>query len=317
MEIDLKSNLSMREAFSKAITEFGLKNKRVFTVAADSESRFGAFRKEAAERAFNVGIAEQNATSIAAGLAFCGKIPFVTTYGTFMTMRACEQIRTDIAFAKLNVRIVGTNIGFSSDWLGFTHQALEDVALMRSLPNMTVLVPADGEETYRLVEALINNYEGPAYLRIRGTGQEPHVESEEPILIGKARKFRPGDDLAIIASGRMVHEAIQASNQLARAGIGARVLGVHTIKPLDEEAILKAAAETKGLITVEEHSIIGGLGSAVAELTSASRPVPVKRMGVNDRFGFPGKEEDLFAYFGLTANHIVEEAKKLLGRESS
>ncbi len=312
MGIDLKSNLSMRDAFSTAITEFGLKNNRVFTVAADSESRFGAFRKEAAERAFNVGIAEQNATSIAAGLAFCGKIAFVTTYATFMTMRACEQIRTDIAFANLNVRIVGTNIGFSSDWLGFTHQALEDVALMRSIPKMTVLVPADGEETYRLVEALINSFEGPAYLRIRGTGKEPHVESPDPIEIGKARNFRPGNDLTIIACGRMVHEAIQASDQLAREGIGARVLGVHTIKPLDQEAILAAAAETKKLITVEEHSIIGGLGSAVAELTSAFHPVPVKRMGVNDRFGFPGKEEELFEYFGLTAKHIAEEAKKLL-----
>lgn len=316
MEIDLKNNLSTREAFSKAITEFGLKDKRVFTVAADSESRFGAFRKEAPERAFNIGIAEQNATSIAAGLAFCGKIPFVTTYATFMTMRACEQIRTDIAFANLNVRVVGTNIGFSSDWLGFTHQALEDVGIMRCLPNMTILVPADGEETYRLVEALIN-YEGPAYLRIRGTGKEPHVESEEPIVIGKARKFRPGKDVTIIACGRMVHEALLASDQLAGEGIGARVLGVHTIKPLDREAILAAAAETKGIITVEEHNIIGGLGSAVAELTSECRPVPVKRMGIKDRFGFPGKEKELFSYFGLTSKHILDEAKKLLGMEES
>ena len=168
MAIDLTSDLSTRKAFSEAITEFGLKDERVFSVAADSESRFGAFRKEAAERAINVGIAEQNAMSIAAGLAFCGKVPFISTYATFLTMRACEQIRTDIAFANLNVRIVGTNAGFSSDWLGMTHQALEDVALMRAISKHDGIDPADGAATYRMVEALID-YDGPAYLRIRGS----------------------------------------------------------------------------------------------------------------------------------------------------
>ncbi|HEY8392699.1 MAG TPA: transketolase C-terminal domain-containing protein [Capillibacterium sp.] len=314
MAIDLTADLSTRKAFSEAITEFGLKDERVFSVAADSESRFGAFRKEASNRAINVGIAEQNAMSIAAGLAFCGKIPFISTYATFLTMRACEQIRTDIAFANLNVRIVGTNVGFSSDWLGMTHQALEDVALMRSIPNMTVLVPADGEETYRLVEALIN-YEGPAYLRIRGTEKEPHIPCADPVVIGKARKIREGNDLTIIACGRLVYEAMLAADELAREGITARVLDMHTVKPLDEEAVLAAARETKRLLTVEEHNIIGGLGSAVAEVTSARCPVPVQRMGVKDRFGVPGKEEDLFSFFGLTAGHIVAEARKLCAKE--
>ncbi|HBR29251.1 MAG TPA: transketolase [Firmicutes bacterium] len=316
MAIDLTSDVSTRKAFSEAITEFGLKDERVFSVAADSESRFGAFRKEAADRAINVGIAEQNAMSIAAGLAFCGKIPFISTYATFLTMRACEQIRTDIAFANLNVRIVGTNVGFSSDWLGMTHQALEDVALMRSIPNMTVLAPADGAETYRLVEELIN-YEGPAYLRIRGTAKEPHVSSEEPIVIGKARKIRDGNDLTIIACGRLVYEAMLAADRLAQEGIRARVLDLHTLKPLDEEAVLKAATETQRILTVEEHSIIGGLGSAVAELTSTHYPVTVRRMGIKDRYGIPGKEEDLFAFFGLTSDHIFDEAHKLLETEES
>ena len=316
MTIDLKSNLSHREAFSKALTKCGLEDKRVFTVAADSESRFGAFVKEAPDRALNVGIAEQNAVSIAAGLAFSGKIPFVTTYATFMTMRACEQIRTDVAFANLPVRIVGTNIGFSSDWLGMTHQAFEDVAMMRCIPNMTVLVPADGEEAYRLTEALIN-YEGPAYLRLRSTGKEPHVDSPDPIEIGKARTFRPGDDLTIMACGRMVHEAILASDRLAEKGISARVLGIHTIKPLDDEAILAAAAETKGIITVEEHNVVGGLGGAVAELTSQRHPIRMKCMGIYDRFGKPGPEAELFADFGLTSEHIYQESIKFLEGEES
>lgn len=311
MTIDLKTDISTRDAFSKAITECGLKDPRVFTVAADSESRFGAFIKEAPERAINVGIAEQDAMSIAAGMAFCGKVPFVSTYATFMTMRACEQIRTDIAFANLNVRIVGTNAAFSSDWLGFTHQALEDLGIMRAIPNMTVLVPADGEETYRLVEALID-YQGPAYLRLRSSGKEPHIESETPIKIGKARKLRNGKDLTIVACGRMVKESLLAADKLASKGIDARVLDMHTLKPIDREAILEAAAETKGIITVEEHNYLGGLGSAVAEVTSESKPVFVKRMGVKDRFGVPGKESDLFEYFGLTSEYIVKEAEKLL-----
>ncbi len=316
MAIDLKRDLSHREAFSSAITKFGKQDERVFTVAADSESRFGAFCKEVPERALNVGIAEQNAVSIAAGLAFCGKVPFVTTYATFMTMRACEQIRTDVAFAKLPVRIVGTNIGFSSDWLGFTHQAFEDVAMMRAIPNLTVLVPADGEETYRLTAALID-YEAPAYMRLRATGAEPHVESADPIEIGKGRKFRSGDDLAILACGRMVHEAITASDRLAKEGIAARVLGFHTIKPLDEEAVLAAAAETKGIITVEEHNVIGGLGSAVTEITAGQKPVYVKRLGIQDRFGIPGPEKELFAHFGLTAEHIINASRELLESEGS
>ncbi|HHT48229.1 MAG TPA: hypothetical protein GXZ98_02915 [Firmicutes bacterium] len=316
MAIDLTSDLSTRKAFSEAMTEFGLRDKRVFSVAADSESRFGAFRKEASDRALNLGIAEQNAMSIAAGLAFCGKIPFVSTYATFLTMRACEQIRTDIAFANLNVRIVGTNVGFSSDWLGMTHQALEDVALMRSIPNMTVLVPADGAATYRLVEALIN-YEGPAYLRIRGTAKEPHVSCPEPVVIGKARKIRDGTDLTIIACGRLVYEAMVAADRLAQEGIKVRVLDMHTVKPLDEESVLKAAKETKRILTVEEHNVVGGLGSAVAEVTSAQWPVPVRRMGVEDRFGLPGKEEDLFTFFNLTSEHIISEARKLYEREAS
>lgn len=304
----LENDLSTREAFSRAVTEVGLEDTRVFTVAADSESRFGRFIKEAPDRAFNIGIAEQNAMSIAAGLAFCGKIPFISTYATFLTMRACEQIRTDIAFANLNVRIIGTNSAFSSDWLGFTHQALEDIGLMRAIPNMTVVVPADGAETYHLIKESIN-YQGPIYIRIRGGSPEPHITGEE-IKIGKARLLREGSDLTLITCGRMVYEALQAAAILAGEGISVRVLDMHTIKPLDEEAVVRAAEETKGIITIEEHNVMGGLGSAVAEVTSARSPKRVERIGIMDGFGIPGPQRELLEHFGLTADHIVARARE-------
>jgi len=307
----LENDISTREAFSRVITDVGLKDNRVFTVAADSESRFGGFLKKAPERAINVGIAEQNAMSIAAGLAFCGKIPFISTYATFLTMRACEQIRTDIAFASLKVRIVGTNSGLSSGWLGFTHQALEDIGLMRAIPNMTVVVPADGAETYYLVKESIE-YEGPIYMRIRGTSKEPHIPGEGKIEIGKARLLREGTDLTLIACGRMVYEALLAAESLSREGISTRVIDMHTIKPIDKEAILKAAEETRGIITIEEHNILGGLGSAVAEVTCDIQPVKVKRIGIQDCFGVPGIQKELMQHFGLTADGIVAQAKVFL-----
>lgn len=306
----LEDDLSTRAAFSRAITDLGREDQRVFTVAADSESRFGQFVKEAPERAINVGIAEQNAVSIAAGLAFCGKIPFVSTYATFMTMRACEQIRTDLAFANLKVRVVGTNAAFSSNWLGFTHQALEDVGIMRAIPRMTVVVPADGAATYQLTKESLN-YDGPIYLRIRGTGKEPHICGEK-VKIGKARLLRAGNDLTLIACGRMVYEALLAAEILSIEGLNARVLDMHTIKPLDGQAVLKAAQETGGIITIEEHNIVGGLGSAVTELTSAQSPVKVMRLGIKDDFGFPGNQQDLMEHFGLTADSIAAQTRKFI-----
>lgn len=313
LSILLEEDISTRKAFAKAITEVGIADKRVFTVAADSESRFGDFVKMIPERALNVGIAEQNAMSIAAGLAFSGKIPFVSTYATFLTMRACEQIRTDLAFANLKVRVVGTNSAFSSSWLGFTHQALEDIGLMRAIPNMTVVVPADGAATYFLVKESID-YDGPIYMRIRGTGKEPHIPGEEKLEIGKARLLNEGTDITLIACGRMVYEALLAAEILSKEGIKARVLDMHTIKPLDKEAVLKAAEETNGIITIEEHNIVGGLGSAVTEVTSETSPIIVKRMGVKDCFGVPGTQKDLMEHFGLTAENIAIQAREVLSK---
>ncbi len=310
-KIDLHSDISTRAAMSEAITEIGLKDDRVVTVAVDSESRFGDFVQKAPERALNVGIAEQNAMSMSAGLAFSGKIPFVSTYATFMSMRACEQIRTDIAFANLNVRIVGTNSGLSSEWLGFTHQCLEDVGLMRSIPNMTVVTPADGEQTYQFIEELID-YQGPVYLKIRSKGDEPHIAGKGELEIGTAQTIKQGSDLTVIACGRMVSKAVEAAEKLAKEGIETRVLNMHTIKPIDENAVVKAAEETKAIITIEEHNVYGGLGSAVAEVLSEKKPAILGRMGIKDDFGVPGLEEDLFRHFNLTADDIVQKASQLL-----
>ncbi|MFW5980993.1 MAG: transketolase family protein [bacterium] len=307
----LEKDISTRKAFSKAITDIGLEDERIFTIAADSESRFGEFVEKASDRALNIGIAEQNSMSIAAGLAFCGKIPFVSTYATFLTMRACEQIRTDIAFAGLNVRIVGTNTAFSSGWLGFTHQALEDIGIVRAIPKMTIVVPADGEATYQLVKKSVE-YEGPLYIRIRGKDKEPHISSKEKIEIGKARILEDGNDITLIACGRMVYEALLAAKNLSSRGISVRVIDMHTIKPIDKNAVLAAAEETKGIITIEEHNIYGGLGSSVAEITSSTNPTKVKRLGIKDDFGVPGTQKDLMEHFKLNAENITAEAVNFL-----
>lgn len=311
--LDLKSDIATRVVLGKAITDLGLKNEKICTVAADSESRFGDFVKKAPDRAINVGIAEQNAVSISAGLAFCGKIVFVSTYATFISMRACEQIRTDVAFQNLNVKVVGTNSGFSPGWEGFTHQALEDIGIMRAIPNMTVIVPADGEETYNLVHQ-IADYEGAVYLRVRGKKDDPHVKNKKKPIIGKADELKSGEDITIIACGRMVYEAVEAAEILSEKNISTRVLNMHTIKPIDKEAIITAAQNSRGIITMEEHNTIGGLGSAVADvLCEKGIGIPFRKIGVNDSFGIPGKTHDIFRHFGLTSENAVKIAEEILG----
>lgn len=310
MTKDLKT-FSTRQAFTAALEEIGSQDERVFAVAADSMSRFGQLQKLAPKRTINVGIAEQNAMGIAAGLAFCQRIVFITTYATFLSMRSCEQIRTDIAFAQLPVRIIGTDAGLSSGWVGFTHQALEDVGIMRAIPQLQVVVPADGEETYQLMYQLLE-LEGPVYVRLRGRGDDPYVEGKGPLQLGVGQTLREGNDVTLIACGRMVSEAVSAHDLLKREGISARVLNMPTIKPLDEDLVLTAAGETQGIITIEEHSIIGGLGSAVAEMVSQKNPVLVRRMGIKDSFGIPGAPEDLLRFYQLTARDIVQEVNNML-----
>ena len=262
------------------------------------------------ERFFDCGIAECNMTGIAAGMATAGLKPFTNTFAMFAAGRAYEQVRNSVAYPHLNVKIVGSHGGVSVGEDGATHQCVEDFALMRVLPGMLVCCPCDGHEMRLAVEALLN-YEGPAYLRLQRSAEEIFTD-EIPgyrFELGKGVTLREGRDVTLIATGLMVNIARKAAALLEADGIDARVLDIHTIKPLDEELVLKAARETGAIVTSEEHSVIGGLGSAVADLVAENCPVPVLRHGVNDEFGRSGKAGEVLAYYGLTAEKLAEKAR--------
>lgn len=294
------SRRSTREAFIDALLEISKKNENIVTIAADSQSRYGEFPNLHKNRSFNVGIAEQSMVGIAAGLALSGKIPVVTAYANFLTFRAAEQIRVDIAGQNLNVKIVGTDAGFSSEWLGYTHVALEDVAAIRSMPNIVIIDPADYDETFAATKAMFD-YNGPVYLRLRGKGKEPQVyEKMESYKIGKGNILRGGSNIAIICSGGAVYDSLSAANILKGENIEATVIDMASIRPLDKELILDLALKVNLIVTVEDHNVIGGLGSAVAELISENcNNVKLLRLGVKDRFGTAGTEELLKKNFML------------------
>ena len=252
----------------------------------------------------------------AAGLALAGKIPFVTTYGVFVAGRAWDQIRTTIAYCALNVKIAGAHGGISVGADGATHQALEEIALMRVLPHMTLVVPCDAVETKKATIALAS-IQGPAYLRFAREATPVFTAENDPFVIGKANILKDGTDLTIIACGPIVYEALQAAESLANSGISARVINMHTIKPLDKEVILKAARETGAIVTAEEHQVFGGLGGAVAEFLVQNHPIPMEMIGIQDTFGESGTPEELAEKYGLTASHIVEAAKRVLSRKPS
>lgn len=270
------------------------------------------FAQKYPERFFNIGIAEANMMAIAAGFATTGKNVFASSFAMFAAGRAWEQVRNSIAYPELNVKVVGTHSGVSVGEDGATHQALEDIAIMRAIPGMLVVSPSDAVETRAAVAALAA-YTGPAYLRV---GRIPaDIINDEPgysFDLFKARQMREGNDAAILATGLMVQEALKAHDILKAQGIAARVINVHTIKPLDEETVLAAAAETGCLITAEEHNVIGGLGSAVAELLTEKYPTRLVRIGMQDEFGKSGKPADLFQKFGLNANNIAAQVKNAL-----
>jgi transketolase len=302
-----------RDGFGKALVELGRQDKRVVVLSADltDSTRASWFKKEFPDRFFGLGVAEQDMFGTAAGFALKGKIPYACTFGVFASGRAWDQIRVSVAYMNLNVKIIGTHGGISVGGDGATHQAIEEIALMRILPNMTVFVPADALEAKKatLESAKIK---GPVYIRL---GRSPvHVVTKEDAVFraGKADVLRDGTDITIIACGQMVYEAIVASEMLEKEGVKARVVNLHTPKPLDKETILKAAKETGGIVTAEEHTILGGLGSAVSEVVSQNHPVPVKMIGIQDRFGVSGEPDELFEYFGLKAKNIVKAAKEVL-----
>ncbi len=305
-----------REAYGEALRELGLENKNIVVLDADlsKSTKTNVFAKEFPDRFFNVGIAEQNLMGVAAGLAAAGKTPFVSTFAMFASGRAFEQIRNSICYPKLNVKIAATHAGLTVGEDGASHQAIEDISLMRSIPNMTVIVPADATET-RYAVASAAKHNGPVYLRLGRMAVPELFGDGYDFEIGKAVELADGLDVTIIATGVMVAPARRAADELIAAGFSARVLNMHTIKPIDKETIVKAAQDTGAIVTCEEHSIIGGLGSAVAEVLVENMPVPMERVGVMDTFGESGTPDDLLAKYNLTVADIVQAAKRVISRK--
>jgi transketolase len=308
--------MATRDGYGKALVELGKENENVVVLDADlsKSTKTAEFGETYPERFFNAGVAEQNLIGLAAGLSTTGKIPFASSFAMFASGRAFEIIRNSIGYPQLNVKICATHAGITVGEDGASHQALEDIACMRTIPNMTVIVPSDGVEAMAAVKK-IAEYQGPVYLRL-GRLAVPVINDQEnyEFEIGKGVTLKEGADITIIATGLMVHEALKAAKSLEDNGVEARVLNLHTIKPIDSDLIIKAAEETGLIITAEEHNIIGGLGSAVAEVLSENRPVPLKRIGVNDTFGESGKPEELLEKYGLSADKIFKTAIELLAR---
>lgn len=308
-----------RDAYGETLLELGGKNQQIVVLDADlsKSTKTILFAKKYPERFFEMGIAEANMISTAAGLASCGKIPFASSFAVFATGRVYDQIRIDVAYSQANVKIFATHGGISVGKDGASHQMIEDLALMRVLPNMTVLAPSDAMQTRRIVE-LMAGTKGPMYARV-GRANAPVLYKKEDIgdiQIGKGVVLRDGSDLTIIACGTMVDQAVEAHEKLAAAGISARVVDMHTVKPLDERMVLKCAKETGGIVTAEEHSVIGGLGSAVGEvLAENGAHIRFKRIGVQDVFCESGEPDELFEKYGLSASHIVRTAKALIAKK--
>lgn len=307
---------SQREYWAKALVELGKKRKDIVVLSADLSSsvKTSLFAKDFPERHFNVGIAEQNMMSIAAGLAACGKTAFASTFAAFGTGRVYDQIRQSIAYPKLNVKIIATHAGITVGGDGATHQIVEDLALMRALPNMTVIVPADAPETYRAIKA-VADYVGPVYVRMGRANIPTITNSKGKFRIGKATLLRDGSDVSLIGTGIMVSRCLLAAEELKKHKISARVIDLSTIKPIDTKTIVKAARETGGVVTAEEHSSIVGMGSAVAMCLVENAHVPMKRVGIPDVFGQSGASDELMEKYGLTAENIVEAAHDVIGRK--
>ncbi len=306
--------IATRESYGNALVELGKKYDNVVVLDADlaGATKTGIFQKEFPERHIDCGIAEGNMVGIGAGLAASGKVPFVSSFAMFAAGRAFEQIRNSVGYPHLNVKIGATHAGISVGEDGATHQCNEDIALMRTIPGMVVLNPSDDIEAKAAVEAAYL-HDGPVYLRFgRLAAPVINTNADYKFEIGKGIVLREGKDLTIVATGLMVSEALGAAEMLAKDGIEAKVLNIHTIKPLDEELIISAAKETGKVVTVEEHSVIGGLGSAVCDVLSEKAPTPVKKIGVYDRFGESGPAVKLLEKYGLTADGIYTQIKEYL-----
>lgn len=314
----MSKGIATREAYGNALAEIGADTNVVVLDADLSKStKTEVFKKKYPERFINMGIAEANMMSAAAGLASCGKVVFASTFAMFAAGRAFEQVRNSICYPALNVKIGATHAGLTVGEDGASHQSIEDIALMRSIPNMTVISPADGVEA-RLATIAAAKMDGPVYLRFsRMTAPILFDESTYKFEIGKGVTVSEGIDVTLIATGFMVSVAVEAAEQLKSQGISARVVNIHTIKPIDKDIIVKAAKETGAIVTCEEHNVIGGLGSAVAEVLVENYPVPVKMLGVQDKFGKSGKAGEVMKKYGLTAEGIVNKVKEVMAMKKA
>ncbi len=304
---------STRQAYGEALVELGTLNKNIVVLDADltKSTKTNLFQEKFPERHINVGIAEADLVGTAAGLATCGKIPFASTFAMFAAGRAFEQIRNTVAYPKLNVKIAPTHAGISVGEDGASHQSIEDIALMRAIPGMIVLSPADATETKKMVFAAAE-YNGPVYIRMGRLDTPVLFDESYDFQIGVANTVCEGNDVTIVSTGLLTGEAIEAAKELEKEGISVRVVNVGTIKPLDGETILKAAKETKFIVTAEEHSVIGGLGSAVSEFLSEVHPTKVKKVGIYDKFGQSGTGNELLEKYELTAKKLISVVKENL-----
>lgn len=303
-----------RFGYGDGLVELGKNNPSVVVLGADLSSSLcvDRFRNAYPERFIQTGIAEQDMMALAAGLALSGKVPFVSTYGVFCTGRAWDQLRTTVAYARLNVKIGSGHGGVSVGADGATHQALEDISITRTIPNVTVIVPADYHETFKATVAAAS-ISGPVVVRF-GREKVPVITTDRtPFTVGKAQIFKNGTDVTIAACGQMVYESLLAAEALAKDGISARVINCHTIKPIDSKTLIRAAEETGAVVTAEEHQIMGGFGSAVAEVLSQNCPVPIRMIGVQDTFGQSGDPDDLMEEYCLRAGSIVKAAVEAVG----
>lgn len=313
MIIDRNKTKSIRSAYGKALTELGKVNQDVVVLDADlaCSTQTAMFGKEFPERFFDMGIAEQDMMATAAGLASQGKIPFASTFAMFATGRAYDQIRNSICYPQFNVKIVATHGGITVGEDGASHQALEDVALMRNIPHMTVIVPADCRECEEVIKYAAK-HDGPMYIRIARTNVPDVYGEDYKFDLNSAKIMRDGDDVTIVTNGETLAEVIECADMLDKKGISAQVISMPIVKPLDSDTIIKAAKKTGFVVTVENHSIIGGLGSAVCEVLSQSYPTKIHRIGINDEFGQSGEQRELMDFYGLTAEKLTEKIEKKL-----
>lgn len=309
----MADKMATREAYGKALVKLGKKYDNLVVMDADlsGSTKTAVFAKEYPERFFNMGIAEQNMYAAAAGLAVSGKIVCASTFAMFAAGRAFEIIRNSIGYTHANVKICATHAGITVGEDGATHQTFEDIALMRTIPGMTVINPSDGISTAKLLEKAME-IDGPCYVRLGRSAVPVFYDESADFEIGRGKTVREGSDVTVIATGIMVNEAVMAADELKKQNIDVRVIDIHTIKPIDRDIIIKAAKETGAIVTAEEHSVIGGLGSAVAEVTAAEAPVKMRFVGQHDVFGESGKPEELKQKYGMTAADIVKAVRELI-----